>query len=213
MTDPFLVIQYPYDHIEVALCSSLQIVKRVEIHKFEAIKLLIPTINDLLTSNNLTLKDLICIGINRGPGPYNTLRSIISTLNGFQFTHEMNFVELEALPLLLKTEKNNTVALLNAFARRVYYGIKKNDRIIQGICAIADLPELLKKHDLFDTPTNCVGNGIAAYQEQLAELATNLKISESMPQFNSLETLAAETHRAILEKRFSTTYLEPIYFN
>lgn len=213
MKSPFLVIQYPYDHIEIALCSSLTTVKKAEIHKFEAIKLLIPTINDLLTSNNLTLKDLVCIGINRGPAPYNTLRSIISTLNGFQFTHEMKFVELEALPLLLSAEKNNSIALLNAFARRVYYGIKIDDTIIQGICAVTELPEILKKHNLFDTPTICVGNGVAAYQEQLAELAPNLKLSESAPQFNSLETLISETYKAIQKKQFSISYIEPVYFN
>lgn len=238
MTEPFLVIQYPYDCIEIALCSSLKIIKRVEIHKFEAIKLLIPTINDLLTSNNLTLKDLICIGINRGPGPYNTLRSIISTLNGFQFTHEMKFVELEALPLLLGTgsviavkdialglrsrksieinlppKTNPTIALLNAFARRVYYGIKIDGKIVQGICAVTELPEILKKHNLFDVSVTCVGNGITAYQEQLAELAPNLEISEPSPQFNSLETLISETYKAIQAQEFSTSYIEPVYFN
>jgi tRNA A37 threonylcarbamoyladenosine modification protein TsaB len=213
MTEPFLIIQYPYDHIEIALCSQTKIVEQIRIHKFEAIKLLIPTISTLLAHQKLKIQDLICVGINQGPGPYNTLRSIIATINGFHFTHKTKFVECEALPLLLTPYTEPTIALLNAFSKRVYYGIKVNDKVTQGICPIADLPKILKEQGLIDTKLNCIGNGAVVYKNEIMELSPNLQIADEFPLFNNLQTLFEETHKQIKQKNMVTHYTSPLYFN
>jgi tRNA A37 threonylcarbamoyladenosine modification protein TsaB len=213
MTEPFLIIQYPYDHIEIALCSQTKIVEQVQIHKFEAIKLLTPTIDALLANQNLKIQDLVCIGINRGPGPYNTLRSIIATINGFHFTHKTKFVECEALPLLLAPCTEPTIALLNAFSKRVYYGIKVDGKITQGICPITDLPKVLEKEGLINSKLNCIGNGAVVYKEELSKLAPNLQIADEFPLFNSLQTLVEETYKQIQAKNMVTRYTSPLYFN
>jgi tRNA A37 threonylcarbamoyladenosine modification protein TsaB len=213
MKEHFLTIQYPYDYIELALCSSSNIIEQIKIDKCEAIKLLIPSINSLLVNHNLKLQDLICIGINRGPAPYNTLRSIIATLNGLHFIHKIRFVELDALSLLLENQPNNTIALLNAFAQRVFYAIKVNDQIVKNICTIADLAKILHDFNLSNIEMNCVGNGAIVYEKELTANLPYLKISSSNDLFNSLALLTSKTYQAIQEKKFSTCYIEPIYFN
>ena len=213
MTGPFLIIQYPYDHIEIALCSQAKIIQQKEIHKFKAIELLIPTINELLSNENLKIQDLVCISINRGPGPYNTLRSIIATINGFHFTHKTKFVELEALPLLLQPCNEPTIALLNAFSKRVYYGIKTNGIIIQGICSIPDLSKILEENSLTNITLNCIGNGAVIYKNELTELIPNLKISENLPLFNDLKIAIEETCKQIQENKMVKNYTSPLYFN
>lgn len=211
MTEPFLLIQYPYESIEIALCSESTIVEKKSIHKFEAIKLLIPTIDTILKDNNLTLKNLTCVAINRGPGPYNTLRSIIATVNGFFFTQKINIVELEALPLLLKDKQEPTVALLNAFSKRVYYGIKQNNTIVQGVCSVQDLPKVLEQNNFNKNAATFIGNGIEVYKDELAEIL-NLTVEKNNPTFNTLESAAQEANKLIKAKKFIDKYSSPMYF-
>ena len=166
--------------------------------------MLVPTISELLSNNDITLNDLACIGINRGPGPYNTLRSIITTINGFHFTQKIKFIELEAIPLLLESEAPGTAAILNAFSKRVYYGIKTDSVIIQGISPVSELAELLK-----DTK-QIIGNGITAYPEEIQKLSSNIR--DNFPQFNSLKVAVEKTYALLQDKQISSQYITPKYF-
>ena len=212
MIKPFLIIQYPYESIDLALCSQTNILQQKKIDKIEAIELLIPTIDELLANHDLTLKDLSCISVNRGPGPYNTLRSIIATINGLRFTHKIPFIELEALPLLLKAYNEPTVGLLNAFSKRVYYGIKIEDKVTQGICSVADIPAVLEKYNLSQKKIACVGNGTVTYKDELARLTPQLEISQTAPLFNDLQTAVTETYNLLQADKCITSFTSPLYF-
>jgi tRNA threonylcarbamoyl adenosine modification protein YeaZ len=212
MTNPFIIIQYPYEYIDIALCTEKTILKQIKIDKCQAIELLIPTIDQLLADHHLILTDLACISVNRGPGPYNTLRSIIATVNGLHFTHKIPFIEVEALPLLLKAYSEPTIALLNAFSKRVYFGINIDGNITQELCAVADIPALLEKYNLNNNKITCIGNGTVVYKNELAVLAPQLEIPTDAPLFNDLQIAVNETYRLMQEKRYTNSFTSPVYF-
>jgi tRNA threonylcarbamoyl adenosine modification protein YeaZ len=124
----FITIQYPYQYLTITLSDNTTMVETQTISKFQAISLLIPTLKTMLDNHNLTLADIACIGINTGPGPFNTLRSIIATANGISFAKQIPLVGCNGLDLMLQeTNNHNTVVILDAFGSDVYFAIKASD--------------------------------------------------------------------------------------
>ena len=58
-----IILQYPYETIQIGLCQNDQIISTVTEHKFNAIRLTIPHIQTLLKQQNLTLKDLNFVAV------------------------------------------------------------------------------------------------------------------------------------------------------
>ena len=131
-----ITIQYPYQHLEMSISCNSSILETQIVPKIQAVGLIIPTMQQLLEHHNLTLSDIACIGINTGPGPFNTLRAIIATANGIAFAQKIPLVACNGLELLLKENESesNQVAILDAFGNDVYYAIKSSE--LQGYMPI-----------------------------------------------------------------------------
>src|SRR5271170_8040917 len=105
----YIILQYPYESIQIALCKNGSILEQITEHKFNAIRSTIPNIQILLQKHNLTLADIACIGVNIGPGPYNTLRALLTMANGIHFAAKTPLISANALELLSQEypEQNN----------------------------------------------------------------------------------------------------------
>lgn len=208
---PYIILQYPYDKIDVALCNNGNIIQLAQEHKFNAIKSTIPNISNMLEIHGLTLKDLNFIGVNVGPGPYNTLRAILTMANGIHFASQVPLIKLTALDLLGdEYENQNTLVVLQAFADNVFYQFKDTNLIQTGACKINELIEKLNNKS---QPFLALGNGALAHKEKLEKEAVGKIIfPKTIPLFNSIQSLAKKSFELSLQNKFEKDYLKPIYF-
>lgn len=139
----FLAINSTYQHVQIALYNDDSLIAQHQEHKYRASKNLIPLIDSLLLGNNLKLADINFICINKGPGPFTTLRTVITTINGISFAAGTPLIGINCLDAFLQEYKNpdypHTVILLNAFGQDVYFatdkhqGYKNIDLILQEL--------------------------------------------------------------------------------
>lgn len=210
MKKPYLILQYPYEHIEIALCSQGKVDISIQESKLTAVQLTIPHIDNLLMQKNISIKDLAFIAVNTGPGPYNTLRALITTANGIHFVQKTPLINNCALNLLLSERTEYPcLAILNAFAQHVFYAFNLPETKEHGYCSIEQLIDKINRQT---KPIVLLGNGALLYQKQLLQHAKHKIIfHEQTPLFNSLETLAQQSYLDYQAKKFSPSYLMPKY--
>ncbi len=208
---PYIILQYPYDTIQIALCDSGNIVALTQEHKFNAIKSTIPHINDMLTAHNLALQNVKFIGVNVGPGPYNTLRALLTMANGIHFATQIPLIGLTALDLLnSEHDQQDNLVILQAFADHVFYQFQEKGIRKQGACTINQLIEKIKQQSKSFV---ALGNGAQKYQDLLCKnVGSQLAFPTPIPLFNSLEILAKKSFEHFEENKFEKNYLKPIYF-
>ena len=204
-----ITIQYPYQHLEMSISCNSSILQTVIVPKIQAVGLIIPTMQQLLKNHNLTLSDIACIGINTGPGPFNTLRAIIATANGIAFAQKIPLVACNGLELLLQENKvENQVAILDAFGSDVYYAIKSSG--LQGYMSINDLITMLNASHQGQI-INFIGNGSVKHQDFILQNFTGTAHINHDLLFATAATLADVTY-----KKFSDNLVEteifPLYF-
>lgn len=202
-----LIAQYPYDNIECALTNNGTIVESAIVSKFQAIENFVPTIAQLLSNHHLTLSDISYIGTNVGPGPFNTLRAMLATINGIHFANKVPLVTLNALELLLEEhQEHNTVAMLHAFGKDVYLGHKVHDDQRYIYTSITHAVEIIQ--DFYqDQPVQFIGNGALKYQELLSSYPSSSFLTVN---FNSLQTLATHTYIHYQNNQI-TNHAKPLY--
>ena len=97
----FAALQNTYQEIQVALwCDSL-FVGSLSVPKNHASAELIPTLAFLLNQHNLRLEQLSFIAVNKGPGPFTTLRVVIASANGLSFASDIPLVGVDGLKAFL----------------------------------------------------------------------------------------------------------------
>ena len=210
----YLILQYPYETIEIALCYKGKKKKKIAEHKHNAVRATIPNIQTLLNQNDLTLQDIACFGVNVGPGPYNTLRALLTMANGIHFAQKTPLINLSALQLLeQEVQAKNVLIILHAFLGHVFYRMKIDETIIQGGCEMDELTKLINSQKL-SSPLITVGNGAIMHKQFLIDACgKNLLFSENIPAFNSLQTLAQATLTKLQQNDFDKNYVQPIYFD
>lgn len=208
----YFILQYPYETIQISLCQNGKIIQSITEHKFNAIKSTIPHIQALLTQHNLELSDIACIGINVGPGPYNTLRALLTMANGIKFAAKIPLISMSALELLEQEyHSQNSLVILQAFADHVFYRMNINQTILQGGCNMTMLLELINQQHT-STPIIALGNGAQKYKELLMQHTKKLLFLDPIPDFNSMEILAQTVNQKLIHKTFDHDYVKPIYF-
>lgn len=207
---PYLILQYPYEHIEIALCSAGKIKTSIQESKLTAVQLTIPHIDKLLKQANLSVKDLAFIAVNTGPGPYNTLRALITTANGIHFAHNIPLINGCALDLLLNEQAElPSLVVFNAFAQHVFYAFNTLKSKERGYCSIE---QLIKKIMNQNEKLLLLGNGAILYQKQLLhEVKNKIIFHEKIQAFNSLNFFAKQAYDDYLAKKIVPSYLMPKY--
>ena len=204
----FITIQYPYQYLTISLSDNTTMVETQTISKFQAISLLIPTLKTMLDARNLTLADIACIGINTGPGPFNTLRSIIATANGISFAKQIPLVGCNGLDLMLQeTDDHNAVVILDAFGSDVYFAIKSS-----GTSGYNSIENLVTELNHSEQKTIIfIGNGAIKHQEYITNNFAGSAIFTNDCLFASPQSLVNATY-----SKFSQGLMEkeifPLYF-
>ena len=207
----YLIFQYPYDFTEIALCSNGNIVSSIQESKLTAVQLTIPNIEKILNNNNLTLQDIEYIAVNTGPGPYNTLRALITTANGIHFVKQTPLISLSALDLLLIEQTKPSLAILNAFAGHVFYAFSTSQTQEQGYCSLKDLVQKINNQS---EQLQIIGNGATMHLQYLQqESPSKITLPKTIAPFNQLKTLAKQAHQKFINKKTEPSYLIPKYLH
>lgn len=206
----FLIAQYSYETIDLALCHNEKIIESCSIHKFQATGQTIPTIQTMLQNHGLSLSDLRCFGINKGPGPYNTLRAMLTMFNGIHRTTSIPLISFNALDLLSSEYKHqNHIVTLQAFDQHLFFNLCLNGHKQQGAASTEHIASLIVAAK---TPLHAYGNGFIKYKELFAQRCPNLILQEPIVAFNSLESLARATYDSLEQAQPAAEYIMPIYF-
>ena len=188
----FLVAQSTYDSVQVGFFkdSSFLIDQKV-IQKFQATRVLASALAELLHSQGVVFSELGFMGINQGQALFNTLRTVLATVNGLAYAAQVPVVCVNGLKALhAQSQAVQTVVLLNAFNNQVYYAYKKRAQLVTGVANIHEiLPAILL--DMPHGALTFIGNGTALFQESIvATFGVRVHISDPVITDISLEELA-----------------------
>jgi len=208
----FLALQHTYTTIEVGLFDdNATSVDTIVIDKTVASRELIPTLNTILERNNYALSDVHFIAVNKGPGPFTTLRVVIATVNGIAMATNIPLVAVDGLDTMLQEHQTSawpiTIVALNAFNNDLYYAIQSPTVKEFGVKKAQELAEQLAT--LFgNAPIRCIGNGVSMLQE--AAGTRNIHIPADNPQHPSLVAIAQQG-LVQWQQKDVVHYVEPAY--
>ena len=209
-----LITQSTYNEIQIGLFVDHSLQEQIHIPKTEASKLLILSIQNLLNHHDLSCESLDFIGSNQGPAPFTTLRVLIATINGIAFASNVPLVGVDGLKAFLYETENKaypqTIILLNAFNKEVYYAYHYQKEIVTGYQKIEILLEKIKT--IMPQETICfLGNGAILFQESINKtFSKQAFIPEPTPEFPSLESILKEAFK-LFEKKQLSHQLQPLY--
>ena len=208
-----LILQTDYNSVFTALCSETAIIEVVQESKITASSRLICNIVSLLEKHQVSWNDLSFMGVNQGPGPFTTLRVIISTLNGLAFARNIPLIGVDGLAAFLQDvpSQNVSIVLFNAFAQDVYFGIKQGDEIIAMGWQNIDLFLQKLQNDYAETSLVFFGNGTILFEEKIKNtFKNNAIISSSQILYTSMQAIVTAAY-AQWNKRITHTSLLPLY--
>ncbi len=187
----FLAIQNTYTNLTIALMNGSTIIDSRSCDKKEATGSFIPLLDDLLTTHNLTLSSCAFIAVNYGPGPFTTLRVVISSVNGLSFTHQIPLIGIDALEAMAYEYNDpqypNTIIMLNAFGGDAYYGIIINNKLHE--CGALSPEKIIKKIEHINGVIRFIGNGVPLYKETIMALRPDAHIPNPLPEYCSIATI------------------------
>lgn len=211
----YLVLQNTYENIEVALYEKDKFLQKEQLNKIDACKNLILLLDSICKNNNVGINDLSFLGINKGPGPFTTLRVVITTANAINFATKIPLIGIDGLQALLneKQDKNYSVniAMLNAYNNDVYFAIKTEFNVDEGCMNIQKL--LTKIKDEFsDNKIRFIGNGSILFENEIKKLfGGNVFISKTNLKTSSIEQIAKESYKNWKENKNLINQIIPLY--
>lgn len=134
--ESFILIYPGYSTVQFGIYKNNDLVRSIVLDNKEISKNISFVLEELLSAALILFQDLDFIGCVIGPAPYTTLRSCLGFINGVSFVKNLKLLPLNSLEILFnKYNKENSVALFNAFSDDVYFvsqnetGCKKNSSI------------------------------------------------------------------------------------
>lgn len=210
----FLVLQAHYQTYQVGLFLNSTSLKIITDDKKYSSRDLIPVIQTLLTVTQHTLSEIHAFGVNQGPGPFTSLRVLLTTVNGLAFATGIPLIGINSLHALLQEHHDKrwpiTVALLNAYNNDLYFAIQAHEGVEIGCKNNRELFALLKKR--FSQPIRFLGNGAVLYQTMILEFfGKDAFFPEPFPEEPSLELLGLVTYERYKKNSDLQQQLLPIY--
>ncbi len=212
----YLAIQNTYTTMQLAVYNGTTSCAFLELDKTKASKDCIIALQELLTSCKIGFDELAFIAANQGPGPFTTLRVVISTINGLSFASKKPLIGVNAIEAFLREYEHescpNKVVILNAFGDDLYFGIQINNDIETG-CASSQALLLQVAQKIPHDPILFLGNGIAKYQSAIQATFGNRALFLSPnPETVSLNQIAQIGLEKWHAKQDISYQLQPLYF-
>jgi tRNA threonylcarbamoyladenosine biosynthesis protein TsaB len=212
----FLALQHTYQKVEFALFQDEILIEQCAVEKFLASKLLLTHIEELLKKHAIVLDDIDFIVVNQGPGPFTTMRIVITIANALAFAKKVPLVGVDGIKSLVEEYSGKslcTVGLLNAFSNDVYFAIKAEGLLIEtGYEKVNILLEKVKKQ--FSTSLiKFVGNASYSHRDQILSLfGRNSFFSEtSIKEGPTIKYIGLAGYKKWLDKIDVSFHIQPLY--
>ncbi len=145
---------------------------------------LMPIIQNVLSSLNLSLKDIDLIVCDKGPGSFTGIRIGIATSMAFVDSLGLPCVGISSLEALSYNVQENGIicTLIDAKKENAYCGLfeKTNDKYLQKRDFSADnIENILNELSKLHTPITFVGDGAIAYKDIIEQSITDGKFVEN----------------------------------
>jgi tRNA threonylcarbamoyladenosine biosynthesis protein TsaB len=212
----FLVIQHTHTGIELGLFHQEKLIQKMSEDKRMASKNCVALVEQLLRANALSFHDLSFFAANQGPGPFTTLRVVISSINGLAFAAQKPLIGIDGLDALLDeySDKNYpvTVALLNAYGNDVYFGIQSAEHTrIKGYknidALLTSLVEEFPSQILY-----FIGQAVTIHEPFIKkQCGQRAIIPTTVPEQASLEYVGCMAWDHWKQKRATVNQLLPLY--
>ena len=215
-TPLFLTFHNTYTDIMISLYDGPLLLNTITEHHKEASKTLVTHIQCLLDSQHKALKDCSFIAAHIGPGPFTTLRAVISSVNGLAYASNIPLVGVDGLTTFIDeyhVAETTTIALLNAFCEDVYYAIRTSTTMIIGCSAINEfLDTILPTHVAPAASIRFIGNAVIMYKSNIINrLQQPFIILDPLPSTCSVNAVALTALKQWHDKSNVTTQLLPNY--
>jgi len=191
----FISIQNSYQTLELGLFDNATLISIRSTKNQQASREFIPLLQDLLKHNSQSLQELSCMVVNQGPGPFSTLRVVIASVNGINFSTNIPLIGIDGLDSFIMQYSDSsypyTVVLLNAFNYDVYFALQQPGQpIIKGYKKIDQLLYELAKIIPRQT-IRFLGNATRLYEDRIrAQFNNHVHIPYPLPLFCSIEQIA-----------------------
>ena len=145
---------------------------------------LMPMIQELFSSLNLSLKDIDLIVCDKGPGSFTGIRIGIATAMGFSDSLNIPTIgisSLEALAFNIK-EPHVICSLIDAKKDNVYVGIFEytgNQYVLRRNYSSENVDSILDELKIATYPIYFVGDGSIIYKEKILNVLPNSKFSDN----------------------------------
>jgi tRNA threonylcarbamoyladenosine biosynthesis protein TsaB len=214
----FITFHSTYTTIILGLFRDNQLIDcTIEDHK-KASKTLPGHLQELLSRQNIQLSDCAFIAAHTGPGPFTTLRVLISFVDGLAYASKLPLVGVDGLITFIEeyhTAQGTTIALLNAFCDDVYYAIRssKTPTTLVGVTSITQfLNDIVP---IYSTPSEIItfiGNGTTLHQDIISRsLKQPYMFAAPIPETCSLNAIAQAALNQWHDKKNITEHLLPTY--
>lgn len=213
----YLAIQNTYTSVQLALYNGAVARAQIELDKTKASKDCIIALQGLLHTCKIDFEDLAFIAANQGPGPFTTLRVVISTINGLSFASKKPLIGINGIEAFLKEYEHesckNKVVILNAFGDDLYFGIQINNTYLETGCASSGTLLLQIAQKIPHDPILFLGNGIAKYQSAIQTTFGNrARFLTPNPDTVSLKQIAQMGLEKWQNQQDISFQLQPLYF-
>ncbi|GMU19314.1 MAG: hypothetical protein AMXMBFR12_05060 [Candidatus Babeliales bacterium] len=211
--ETFLAIQNTYQQVQMALSINGTLSDIISLDKTVASRDCINALDQLLCQNLVSLSDLSFIAVNHGPGPFTTLRVVISTVNGLSFASKISLIGINGMQALASEySESQKVILLNAFGNDVYYLIETPGSQTMGVANAASLIQHVSQK-IPHNPILFLGNGTLLYQELIAAtFGDRAQIPDPLPETTSLQTIAQLAAARWKSQENISFELQPLYY-
>jgi tRNA threonylcarbamoyladenosine biosynthesis protein TsaB len=189
----YLALQNTYQEVQIALMEGNATLASTSLSKMNASKELITKINELLAEKQKTIQDLSFIAANCGPGPFTTLRVVITTVDGIAYATQTPLIGINALEAAAREWKDEeymtTAILFNAFGNDVYTSITHNEKeYLYGVFPIETILERL--HNI-EGRIRFLGNGALLHQAAIMKkLGEKALFPDTTAEYCSLQSIA-----------------------
>jgi len=210
--EKFLVFHTRYKDVQIGYFELNNLIELYVLDTIKVSKCLLVTIETIFKKFDISLKNISFLAAHLGPAPYTTLRVVLATLNGINFSLGTPLIGVNGLIAFLKHLDNaeTNIILLNAFGNDLYYGISSPNCPTYSF-GCKNVNTLLKEIDEQITGNiNFWGNGSIMYKNDIDQIFGCRALMHFDAEIVPIEFLGKEALSKWYNKQSSQELL-PIY--
>ena len=197
----------------VTLSSRGKLISNFDLEddKYRHSELLTSTIKDILTQNNISVKELSAVAIGIGPGSFTGLRIGFSVAKGLCYPHKINLIGISSLKILANSIKNDSgdiIPMINDKGNFYYLSTFEYGLNEVGIPLIDQVDSNFINRNIKENSTIVVNNKESF---EYINSIINDKVKLQYKPISSIDMIDLSYESFIEQKFEDLAYFEPMY--